>query len=153
MGYADVATALRSAMIKDPYLKILVMEGDYDMATPFLAAQYTMDHLKVTPELHKNISYAYYASGTWCISTKGARQNAQGLYQLRELRPGKSLISLSSRAGGCPIQAIVWLGWDLRVPVQVVITRPPTAGEGSALARRWQLAFGTWLFARLTTGH
>lgn len=63
MGYADVATSLRSAMIKNPYLKILVMEGDYDMATPFLAAQYTMDHLRVTPDLHKNISFTYYASG------------------------------------------------------------------------------------------
>ncbi|HLI62105.1 MAG TPA: hypothetical protein VKV05_01810, partial [Terriglobales bacterium] len=63
MGYADVATALRSAMIKNPYLKVLVMEGDYDLATPFLAAQYTMNHMNVTPDLHKNISYAYYASG------------------------------------------------------------------------------------------
>jgi carboxypeptidase C (cathepsin A) len=63
MGYADVATSLRSAMIKDPHLKVLVMEGDYDMATPFLAAQYTMNHLTVTPELHKNISFDYYASG------------------------------------------------------------------------------------------
>jgi carboxypeptidase C (cathepsin A) len=63
MGYADVATALRSAMIKDPYLKVLVMEGDYDLATPFLAAQYTMDHLNITPDMHKNISYDYYASG------------------------------------------------------------------------------------------
>jgi len=63
MGYADVAVALRSAMIKDPYLKVLVMEGDYDLATPFLAAQYTMDHLNITPEMHKNISYDYYASG------------------------------------------------------------------------------------------
>ena len=63
MGYADVASALRSAMIKDPDLKILVMEGDYDMATPFLAAQYTMNHLTVTPDLHKNIAFTYYASG------------------------------------------------------------------------------------------
>ncbi len=63
MGYADVASALRSAMIKDPYLKVLVMEGDYDMATPFLAAQYTMNQLNVTPDLHKNISFTYYASG------------------------------------------------------------------------------------------
>ena len=63
MGYADVATALRSAMIKDPYLKILVMEGYYDLATPFLAAQYTMDHLDLTPTLRKNLSYTYYESG------------------------------------------------------------------------------------------
>jgi carboxypeptidase C (cathepsin A) len=63
MGYADVASALRTAMIKDPYLKVLVMEGDYDMATPFLAAQYTMNQLNVTPDIHKNISFTYYASG------------------------------------------------------------------------------------------
>lgn len=63
MGYADVATALRSAMIKDPYLKVLVMEGYYDLATPFLAAQYTMDHLDITPNLRKNLSYTYYDSG------------------------------------------------------------------------------------------
>ncbi len=63
MGYADVASSLRSAMIKDPTMKVLVMEGDYDMATPFLAAQYTMNHLNVTPDLHKNISFDYYASG------------------------------------------------------------------------------------------
>ena len=63
MGYADVATALRSAMVKDPYLKVLVMEGYYDLATPFLAAQYTMDHLDLTPGLRKNFSYTYYDSG------------------------------------------------------------------------------------------
>jgi carboxypeptidase C (cathepsin A) len=63
MGYADVATSLRSAMIKNPYMKVLVMEGDYDLATPFLAAQYTMNHLDLTPNLHKNISFDYYNSG------------------------------------------------------------------------------------------
>lgn len=62
-GYADTATGLRSAMIKNPYLKVLVMEGYYDLATPFLAANYTMDHLDLTPNLRKNISYATYSSG------------------------------------------------------------------------------------------
>jgi len=32
-------------MIKNPYMKILVMEGYYDLATPFAAANWTMDHL------------------------------------------------------------------------------------------------------------
>ncbi len=62
-GYADTATALRSAMIKNPYLKVLVMEGWYDLATPFLAADYTMDHMDLTPNLRKNISYATYKAG------------------------------------------------------------------------------------------
>lgn len=63
MGYADVATSLRSAMVKDPFMKVLVMEGWYDLATPFLAAQYTMDHLDLTPDLRKNFSFTYYDSG------------------------------------------------------------------------------------------
>jgi carboxypeptidase C (cathepsin A) len=62
-GYTDTATALRAAMIKDPYLRVMVMEGYYDLATPFLAADYTMNHMDLTPNLRKNISYATYLSG------------------------------------------------------------------------------------------
>ena len=62
-GFPDTASSLRQAMAKNPYLKILVMEGYYDLATPFLAANYTMDHLNLGPEFHKNISYATYEAG------------------------------------------------------------------------------------------
>jgi carboxypeptidase C (cathepsin A) len=62
-GFPDTATALRQALAKNPYLKILVMEGYYDLATPFLAANYTMDHLDLGPQFHKNISYATYEAG------------------------------------------------------------------------------------------
>jgi carboxypeptidase C (cathepsin A) len=62
-GYPDTATALRQAIVKDPFLKVLVMEGYYDLATPFVAADYTMDHLDLTPQYHKNISFATYESG------------------------------------------------------------------------------------------
>lgn len=62
-GYADTATALRQAIVKDKFLKVLVMEGYYDLATPFLAANYTMNHLDLTPQFHNNISFATYQSG------------------------------------------------------------------------------------------
>jgi carboxypeptidase C (cathepsin A) len=62
-GFPDTATPLRAAMVKDPYLKILVMEGYYDLATPFYAADYTMNHLDLSPEYRKNISFATYESG------------------------------------------------------------------------------------------
>jgi carboxypeptidase C (cathepsin A) len=62
-GFPDTATALRVAITKDPYLKVLVMEGDYDLATPFFAADYTMNHLDLLPDYRKNISYAHYAAG------------------------------------------------------------------------------------------
>lgn len=62
-GYPDTATALRQAIVKDQFLKVLVMEGYYDLATPFVAADYTMDHLDLSPDYRKNISYAQYYSG------------------------------------------------------------------------------------------
>jgi carboxypeptidase C (cathepsin A) len=62
-GFPDTATALREAITKNPYLKILVMEGYYDLATPYFAANYTMDHLDLGQEYRKNISFATYDAG------------------------------------------------------------------------------------------
>ena len=44
-------------------MKILVMEGYYDLATPFAAANWTMDHLDLNPQFRQNISYATFNSG------------------------------------------------------------------------------------------
>ena len=62
-GFPDTATALRQAIVKNPYLKVLVMEGYYDLATPFYAADYTIDHLNLGPQYRKNISFATYGAG------------------------------------------------------------------------------------------
>ena len=62
-GFPSTAGGLRSAMIKDPYMKVLVMEGYYDLATPFAAANWTMDHLDLDAKYRQNISYATYGSG------------------------------------------------------------------------------------------
>jgi carboxypeptidase C (cathepsin A) len=62
-GFPDTASALRQAIVKNPYLKVLVMEGYYDLATPYYAANYTFDHLNVPPKYRENISYATYESG------------------------------------------------------------------------------------------
>lgn len=62
-GFPSTAGGLRSAMIKNPYMKILVMEGFYDLATPFAAADWTIDHLNLDAKYRQNISYATYGSG------------------------------------------------------------------------------------------
>jgi len=62
-GFPSTAGGLRSAMIKNPYMKILVMEGFYDLATPFAAANWTMDHLDLDSKYRQNISYATYGAG------------------------------------------------------------------------------------------
>ncbi len=62
-GFPDTATALRAAMVKDPYLKVMVLEGYYDLATPYYAANYVIDHLDLPPNFRKNISVQTYDSG------------------------------------------------------------------------------------------
>jgi carboxypeptidase C (cathepsin A) len=62
-GFPDTATALRAAIVKNPYLKVLVMEGHYDLACPYFAANYTMNHLNLPPKYRANISYATYEAG------------------------------------------------------------------------------------------
>jgi carboxypeptidase C (cathepsin A) len=62
-GFPDTASALRQAIVKNPYLKVLVMEGYYDLATPYFAANYTIDHLNLPAKYRSNISTATYESG------------------------------------------------------------------------------------------
>jgi carboxypeptidase C (cathepsin A) len=62
-GFPDTASALRAAIVKNPYLKVKVLEGYYDLATPYYAANYTMEHLDLAPRYRNNISYATYPSG------------------------------------------------------------------------------------------
>jgi carboxypeptidase C (cathepsin A) len=49
--------------VKNPYLKVFVMEGHYDLATPYFAANYAMDHLDLGGKYRQNISFATYESG------------------------------------------------------------------------------------------
>jgi len=61
--YADTSIALKDAMAKNPYMKIMISQGYYDMATPFYAAEYTVSAMNLEPELRKNISFNYYEAG------------------------------------------------------------------------------------------
>ena len=62
-GFPDTATAMRQAIVKDPYLKVLVMEGYYDLATPYDAANYAMEHLDLPQKYRENISFTTYEAG------------------------------------------------------------------------------------------
>ena len=61
--YADTSIPLKDAMAKNPYMKIFIACGYYDMATPFYAAEYTVSSLNLEPELRRNISFDYYEAG------------------------------------------------------------------------------------------
>lgn len=62
-GFPDTASAMRQAIVKNPFLKILVMEGYYDLATPYYAANYTVDHLNLPQKYRENVSFVTYEAG------------------------------------------------------------------------------------------
>ncbi len=61
--YVNVADTLRKAMTTNPSLKVYVANGYFDLATPFLATEYTFTHLGLDQSLQDNISMSYYKAG------------------------------------------------------------------------------------------
>jgi carboxypeptidase C (cathepsin A) len=61
--YLNVAETLRKAMTVNPHLKVYVANGYFDLATPFLATEYTFNHLGLDETLQKNISMSYFPAG------------------------------------------------------------------------------------------
>ncbi len=61
--YVYVGETLRQAMTANPYLKVFVANGYYDLATPYFATEYTLNHLSLDPSLQPNISTGYYEAG------------------------------------------------------------------------------------------
>ncbi|HEV2495294.1 MAG TPA: peptidase S10 [Terriglobia bacterium] len=62
-GFPDVTPALHDALVQNPYMKLFVASGHFDLATPFFATQYTLDHLGLDPSLRGNISTGEYDAG------------------------------------------------------------------------------------------
>ncbi len=61
--YVNVAETLRHAMTINPHLKVFIGNGFYDLATPYFATQYTVNHIGLDPSLQPNIRLAYYEAG------------------------------------------------------------------------------------------
>jgi carboxypeptidase C (cathepsin A) len=62
-GFGDTTALLKNAMVKNPYMKVMVAAGYYDLATPYYATEYTFNHMGLSPEMHARINWAYYPSG------------------------------------------------------------------------------------------
>ena len=62
-GSTNVMPDLAAAMKTDPNLKVQLNGGYYDLATPFFAAIFEMQHLPMEASLQKNIEMHFYPSG------------------------------------------------------------------------------------------
>jgi len=61
--FVYVAETLRSAMTQNPYLKVYVANGYFDLATPYFATEYTFNHLGLEGALQGNVSMSYFEAG------------------------------------------------------------------------------------------
>src|SRR6478672_10101793 len=59
----DTALDLAAAMRENPYLKVLSLNGWYDMATPFFGTEYDLNHMMLEPAQQRNLEFRYYPSG------------------------------------------------------------------------------------------
>ena len=61
--YINVGENLRRAMSQNPHLRVHVASGYYDLATPYFATEYTLEHLALEGALWDNLSVSYYEAG------------------------------------------------------------------------------------------
>ena len=72
--YLNVAPTLRAALTKNRDLRVFVACGHYDLATPYAATQYTVNHLGLEPALRDHISLGYYGAGHMMYTRKADRE-------------------------------------------------------------------------------
>lgn len=61
--FVNVADTLRGAMSINPALQVIIANGYYDMATPYYATQYTLQHMALDESLRGNVTLTYYEAG------------------------------------------------------------------------------------------
>ena len=73
-----VAADLGSAIRKNPHLHVFSANGYFDLATPFFATEYDLDHMDLDPALRGNVQFGYYPSGHMIYL------NVEALHKLRD---------------------------------------------------------------------
>lgn len=61
--YVNVAPMLRDAMTQNQAMLVMIANGYYDLATPFFATEYTVNHLGIAPALAGNVGLTYCGAG------------------------------------------------------------------------------------------
>ena len=62
-AYADVSETLRDTMTRNPFLKVYIASGRFDLATPYFATEHTLAHLGLEEGLRPNIEVSYFDAG------------------------------------------------------------------------------------------
>ena len=61
--YPEVVSALRAGLNRNRAMRVLLASGYYDFATPFCAAEWTLDQMRIDAELRPNLTSKRYEAG------------------------------------------------------------------------------------------
>jgi carboxypeptidase C (cathepsin A) len=76
--YLDVASNLKEAMSRNPYLKVWVCCSYFDLATPYFAAENVVHGMNLDPAIRNNIDLTFYESGHMVYIDKVSREKFKG---------------------------------------------------------------------------
>jgi carboxypeptidase C (cathepsin A) len=76
--YVNVAEMLRQAMTQNPSLKVMIANGYYDLATPFFATEYTVNHIGLDAGLSNHISLTYCDAGHMLYTKQSCLDGLRG---------------------------------------------------------------------------
>lgn len=62
-SYLQLEEMLRATMVRNKFMKVWVLNGYYDLATPFFASEFVFNHLNLPAPYRKNIMTTYYEAG------------------------------------------------------------------------------------------
>ena len=82
-SFLNVSDSLRQALFYNRDLRVFVATGYYDLATPILSTEWTINHLGLEPDMTKRIGLGYYEGGHMfylhIASLKRLKQDLDGL--------------------------------------------------------------------------
>ena len=83
-GYLSQEQTINECISKNPFLKVWVLCGYFDGATPFYSAEYTFSHLFLNEDQKDSLSFTYYPCGHMVYMEKASydkfRQDAEEWY-------------------------------------------------------------------------
>ena len=90
-GSRTLRTRCAQSMSANPFLKLFVASGYYDLATPPATVNYSVEHLRLPAELQKNIDHKFYEGGHMMYiyepSMEKLRKDLEAFYETA-LKPG-----------------------------------------------------------------
>lgn len=86
--YLQLEEMLRDTMIRNKFMRVWVLNGYYDLATPFFASEFVFNHLNLPEPLRQNIIMTYYEAGHMMYvhqpSLVKFRRDAEAFFKMQE---------------------------------------------------------------------